>query len=127
MQEALGRKKAQEIVRKEYKQKQALQEIKDIFLDAFSLQTPKEYKPILEKILEIVEHVTNEDIKTKLMEWSKRKFQVKVNEKIFGEIALSQVESAMKIEQVKKVLENIFSLYTKLCLHSLPKGPKVTS
>ena len=49
------------------------------------------------------------------MGWSKRKFQWKVNEKISGDIALSQVELATKIEQVKKVLENIFSLYTKLC------------
>ena len=49
------------------------------------------------------------------MEWSKRKFQGKVNEKISGDIALSQVELATKIEKVKKVLENIFSLYTKMC------------
>ena len=37
MQEALNRRKRQEILRKEYKQRQALHEIKDIFLDAFSL------------------------------------------------------------------------------------------
>ena len=53
------------------------------------------------------------------MKCSKRKFQGKVNEKISGDIALSQVELATKIEQVKKVLENIFSLYTKLCDPSL--------
>ena len=57
------------------------------------------------------DHYTNE----KLMEWSKKKFQAKVNEKISSEIALSQVELATKIEKVKKVLENIFSLYNKLC------------
>ena len=51
----------------------------------------------------------------KLMEWSKKKFQGKINEKISSEIALSQVELATKIEKVKKVLESIFSLYTKLC------------
>ena len=49
------------------------------------------------------------------MEWSKNKFQGKVNEKISSEIVLSQVELATKIEKVKKVLENIFSLYTKFC------------
>ena len=49
------------------------------------------------------------------MEWSKKKFQGKVNEKTSSEIALSQVELATKIEKAKKVLENIFSLYTKLC------------
>ena len=37
MQEALERKKKQEIPRNEYKQKQVLHEIKDIFLNAFSL------------------------------------------------------------------------------------------
>ena len=49
------------------------------------------------------------------MEWSEKKIQGKVNEKISSEITLSQVELATKIEKVKKVLENIFSLYTKLC------------
>ena len=49
------------------------------------------------------------------MELSERKFQGKVNQKIASEIALSQVELAKKIEKVKEVLENIFSLYKKLC------------
>ena len=48
------------------------------------------------------------------MEWSEKKFQVKVNEKISSEITLSQVELATRIEKVKKVLENIFSIYIKL-------------
>ena len=50
MQEALERKKKQEILINEYKQKQALHEIKDIFLDAFSLQTLDETKTILEQL-----------------------------------------------------------------------------
>ena len=59
------------------------------------------------------------DTTTKNLEWSKKKFQGKVNEKISSEIALTQVALATKVEEVKKVLENIFSLYTKLCdLHS---------
>ena len=49
------------------------------------------------------------------MEWSEKKFQGKVNEKIASEIEISQVELEKKIETVKKVLENIFSLYKKLC------------
>ena len=64
------------------------------------------------------------------MEWSERKLQGKVNEKISGDIALSQVELATKIEQVKKVLENIFSLYTKLCdptLFTQETGHKILS
>ena len=48
VQEALEKKKKQEIIRNEYKQRKALIEIKDIFLDAFSLQVPDETKPIME-------------------------------------------------------------------------------
>ena len=40
---------------------------------------------------------------------------MKVNENISSEIALTQVELAKKIEKVNQVLENIFSLYSKLC------------
>ena len=55
------------------------------------------------------------DKSAELLERSERKFQGKVNEKIFGDIALTQVALAKKVEDVKKVLENIFSLYTILC------------
>ena len=124
MHQALERKKNQEILKKEYKKRQALHEIKDIFLDAFSLQTLDETNPIMEQLLDIVEHVTNEDQETsvKLMEWSEKKFQGKVNEKISSEIALSQVELATKIEQVKKYLRT-YSHCTQNCviLHSSHK------
>ena len=49
------------------------------------------------------------------MEWSEKKFQGKVNEKIASEIVISQVELTKKIALVKRVLENIFSLYKKFC------------
>ena len=49
------------------------------------------------------------------MEWSERKFQEKVNQKISNDIILGQVELAKKLDGVKVVLGNIFSLYTKLC------------
>ncbi len=49
------------------------------------------------------------------MEWSEKKFQNKVNERISSEIALKQVALEAKVEDVKKVLENIFSLYIELC------------
>ena len=42
------------MLRKESRKKQALQDIKDIFLDAFNLPTSEEIKPLLEKLLEIV-------------------------------------------------------------------------
>ena len=92
-------------------------EIKDIFLDAFSLQVPDETRPIMEEMSNIVDQVQSEDLdnNVKLLGWSERKFQMKVIEKISGEIALTQVELAKKIEKVKATLENIFSLYSKLC------------
>ena len=49
------------------------------------------------------------------MEWFEKKFQGKVNEKISSEIALSQVELVKNIEKTKTILQNVFSLYKKLC------------
>ena len=49
------------------------------------------------------------------MEWSKKKFQGKVNQKISNDIALAQVDLVKKLDRVKIVLGNIFSLYNKLC------------
>ena len=40
---------------------------------------------------------------------------MKVNEKISSEITLTQVELAKRVEKVKAILENIFSMYSKLC------------
>ena len=56
--------------------KKALHEIKDIFLDSFSLQTPDETRPIMEQLSNIVDQVQNESLDTnvKLLEWSKREF-----------------------------------------------------
>ena len=86
-------------------------------MDAFSLQSPNETKPIMEQLSYIVDQVTNEDQDTnvKLVEWLERKIQGKVNEKISSDIALAQVNLAKKLEKVKILLENIFSLYNKLC------------
>lgn len=81
------------------------------------MQVPDESTPIMEKLADIAEQVQDEDQETniKLMEWSEKKFQGKVNEKIASEITSSQVELAKVIEKAKKVLENTFSLYKKLC------------
>ena len=48
LQEALARKKHQELLRREHRQKKAFLDIKDIFLDAFSIPTPDETNPIIE-------------------------------------------------------------------------------
>ena len=71
IQSALDRRRRQELLRKEYKYRQALNEIKDIFMDAFSLWSLNESRPIVEQLSDIVDQVTNEDHDTnaKLMEW----------------------------------------------------------
>ena len=71
----------------------------------------------MEKLYNTVDQVQNEDLdrNVKLLEWLENKFHKKLNERISSEIALSQVEMAKKIENVKIVFENIFSLYSKLC------------
>lgn len=57
----------------------------------------------------------NLDTNAKLLEWLEKKFQRKVNEKMSADIALTQFVLETKVEDLKKVLEKIFSLYTKLC------------
>ena len=54
-QATLENKKQKEILRKEYKQRHALQDIKDIFYNAFSLPPSDESKEIIEKLYDIVE------------------------------------------------------------------------
>ena len=94
-----------------------MNEIKDIFMDSFSLQPPDAKRPILEQLSNIVDQINNADHDTsaKLMEWLEKKFQVKVNQKISNDIILGQVDLAKKLERVKVVLGNIFSIYNKLC------------
>ena len=81
IQSALDRRRRQEAMRKEYKYRQEMNEIKDIFMDSFSLQPPNETRPIIEQLSDIVNQVNNEDHDTniKLMEWPNNKFQAKVN------------------------------------------------
>ena len=58
-----------------------MNEIKDIFMDAFSLQPLDVKRKILEQLSDIVDQINNEDHDTsaKLMEWLEKKFQAKVN------------------------------------------------
>ena len=81
IQSALDKRRRQEVMRKEYKYRQEMNEIKDIFMDSFSLQPPDETRPIIEQLSDIVDQVNNEDHDTnaKLMEWSEKTFQGKFN------------------------------------------------
>ena len=90
IQGALDKRRRQEALRKDYKYQQAMNEIKEIFMDAFSLQPLDTNRPILEQLSHIVDQVNNEDVDTnvKLMEWSEKKFQSKVNQKIANDIML---------------------------------------
>ena len=62
-------------MRKDYKYNHTLNEIKDIFMDAFSLEPPETNRPILEQLLDIVDQINNEDNDTnaKLVEWLEKK------------------------------------------------------
>ena len=66
-------------------------DIKEISLDTFSLPAPKATKPIIEQLTSLVENINDIDLDSnvKLLEWSKRMFQNKVDEKISRAIALS--------------------------------------
>ena len=77
LQDALAKKKNQELLRREHRQKQDLLDIKEIFLDAFSLPTSEETKLIIEWLTNLVEKVNVVDLESnvKLLEWSERKFQ----------------------------------------------------
>ena len=90
IQSALDRRRRQDALRKECKYRQAMNEIKDIFMDAFNLQPPDSSRPILEQLSDIVDQMNNEDHDTnvKLMEWSKKKFLGKFNHKIANDIIL---------------------------------------
>ena len=53
-----------------------MQNIKDIFLDAFSITSLDESKVIIEQLFDIVDQVIDVDLETnvKLLEWSERRF-----------------------------------------------------
>ena len=94
IQSALNKKRRQEAMRKYYKYKQAMNEIKDILMDAFNLQPPNSSKPIIDQLSDIVDQVNNEedqDTSAKLMEWSEKKFLSKVNQKIANDIILDRL------------------------------------
>ena len=108
LQEALKRKKRQEL-RWKHKKKKFLHEIKDVLFDAFGPPEINESKPIIEKLVTIVDRIKNEDLNSnvKLLEWLERKFHIKVIDNISSAIALKQVDLETKIESVKIVLDNI--------------------
>lgn len=95
--------------------------MKDILLDGFILPNLDETKPIIEKLTDIVERVSDTDLDTnaKLLEWSEQKFQKKVNEKLSSYVTITEVALETKVESMKKVLEKIFSQYTKMCYPTL--------
>ena len=62
LQDALARKKHKEQLRREHKQKQALQDIKEIFLDAFNLYAPAEDKSIMDQLVNIVKQVNDTNL-----------------------------------------------------------------
>ena len=76
LQVAIERRRHQEILRKEHRQKNTLQNIKDIFLDAFFVTTLDESKDMIDQLSDIVDQVQDAylDTNAKLFEWSERNF-----------------------------------------------------
>ena len=71
-----------------------------------------------------MEKISNTDLDTdlKLLEWSEKKFQNKVNEKISSDIVLTKVALGTMIDSMKKVLEKHFLLVHKIgTLHTRDK------
>ena len=111
------RKKRQEQLKKEHKQRQLIYNIKGIFLNAFTIDDITRDKPIIEKLVHIVDKVNTVDNEsnTKLIMWLAKKYHSKDLEKMSSAISLKQVELSTKVTCVKVLLESIYKLYTKLC------------
>ena len=78
-------------------------DIKDIFVEAFDINDVNNDQTIVKQLVYIVDKVNAEDIEanTKLMNWSSRKYEIKVIEKILDEITLRQVNLLEKVIGVK--------------------------
>ena len=63
-------------MRKGHRQRNAMQSIKYIFLDAFTIMSLDESKDIIKQLSDIVDQVIDVDLDThvKLLEWSERRF-----------------------------------------------------
>lgn len=77
-------------LRTEHEQKQVFHEIKGIFIEAFEMDDVNDTTPILEQLVQIVKKVNSDvsEANEKLMQWSERKFETKVLEKVSIEIVV---------------------------------------
>ena len=62
LQDALTKKNHQEILERELRKKKELQDVKDVFLDALILLAPKEHKPIMEQLVNIVKQINDANL-----------------------------------------------------------------
>ena len=92
-----------------------LEDIKDIFLDVMQIEINNK-TPIIKKLVDIV-HKFNKDIdgEVKLLQRVERKFENKILENVAKKIAIDQVESSTLISTLEGVVNNVVSLFKKLC------------
>ena len=102
------KKKKQEDLRRENKQKQVLRDAKHIFVDAFDIQNYEEGAPIINQLVNIVEKVTTRNMESyeKLMDQLARRFETMVVYKVSITIAkkkvLLQEKEQVMIELIQK-------------------------
>lgn len=103
-------------MRREHQQKKVLHEIKGIFIDSFDMTNVNDSDPILEQLVHIAKKVADDESEAndKLLQWSKRKFETKVLNKVSVEIAIKQVELSTLVSDTKEVVLNAQSLYKKV-------------
>ena len=84
LQEVLEKKKMQEQINRELKKKKVLYDEKNIFVDAFDIQNFDEDATIINQLVTIVDQVNDGNMESnkKLMEWSTRRFETKVVNKV---------------------------------------------
>lgn len=88
-----------------------------MFFDAYDIKYVDERVPIMDQLVHIFENVNNDDIDAneKLLQWSEKKFEKKVLEKVSTEISIRQVELSNIVNNVEGVVQNIQNLYKILC------------
>lgn len=89
--------KRQEELRRELKQKQVLYNVKHIFVDAFDIHNFEKDTPIINQLINIVDKVNVGNIESneKLMDWSTRRFETKIVDKV----SITIVEQKVQLQE----------------------------
>ena len=74
----------QEELRREKKQQKTLQDVTNIFVDAFDIQNVDEETPIIDQLVNIIDQVSAENFESneKLIDWSTTRIETEVVDKV---------------------------------------------